>query len=117
MVHRLALIVPVLLLAGGSPFVPPAAAVAPTIGIASSVEQVRPTASAAGRPTSASLSAARNEFESFQIVVQGPATGVSVTGDPFGWGTTTLNRIDYYNATVASDLEGGTGLWPDIVIP
>lgn len=96
---------------------PAASATPPVVGVASSVEQIRPDASAAGRPTFASLVAARNEFESFQIVVDGPTENVSVSGDLFGWGTTTLYRVGYYEAVIQSDPEGGVGRWGDVLIP
>ena len=95
----------------------PAEAAAPTFGIASSMDQVRPTDSAAGMPATANLVATRNEAESFQIVVQGPATGVSLAGSPFPGAEFTVHRVEYYNATEPSDGEGGTGRWGDALIP
>lgn len=94
-----------------------AGAAAPTYGIASSVEQIRPTTSIAPMPTSASVTAARNESESFQIVVQGPASGISVSGDLYGWGTTFPYAARWYDATEPSDGEGGTGRWADALVP
>ena len=87
----------------------PAGAVAPTFGIASSVQQIRPISSIAGLPTTATVTAARNESESFQIVVQGPATGVNVTGDLYGWNTTFPYVARWYDVVEPSDAEGGTG--------
>ncbi len=109
----LALVAGILTVVGASP----ASAVAPTVGVADSMTQVRPTILPAGLSSAASLVAAGNEYESFQLVVSGPATGVSVSGDLFGWGTTALHRAAYYNAVQRSDTEGGTGLWADALIP
>lgn len=95
----------------------PTWAVGPTIGVVSSVEQVRLTTSIAGRPTSSSLVAGRNEFESFQLVVQGPATGVSVSGNLFGWNSTQLSAVRYIDVLERSDAEGATGLWGDVLVP
>src|ERR1043166_827937 len=48
----------------------------PVVWVASSLQRVGPT-DAAGTGLTADISAAKNESESFQIVVQGPATGLS----------------------------------------
>ena len=95
----------------------PAGAAAPTFGIASSVQQIRPNSSIAGLPTTATVTAARNESESFQIVVQGPATGVNVTGDLYGWNTTFPYVARWHDVTEPSDAEGGTGRWADALVP
>jgi Ca2+-binding RTX toxin-like protein len=98
---------------GGSP----SWAAGPTVAVASSVEQIRPTTAVAGRPTSAALVASRNEFESVQLIVQGPAIGVSVSGNLFGWNSTQLSAVRYANVVEPSDAEGGTGLWGDVLVP
>ncbi len=79
--------------------------------------------------TTASLSAARNELESFQIAVESegsPLRGVSVTTDGplvgphharIGPGNLTIYREGYYDVRTPSDREGATGLWPDPLIP
>jgi hypothetical protein len=85
-----------------------------------------------GLPHRASLSAARNEFESFQVVVdaEGPLRNVSVVnGGPLegpGKATIPAANLTIYRAaayrvgnggTPPSDSEGGPGLWPDALIP
>lgn len=88
---------------------------------------VRPFDLPAGTP-GASITAARNEFESFQVVVSAPSadlTGTSVSvQDPIaGPGGTipstnvTVYREAYYEVVHLSDLEGAPGLWPDALIP
>lgn len=94
----------------------PANAAGPIVGIADSMTNIRPTTSVP-LAQSASLIAARNETESFQIVVQGPATSVSVSGDLFGWGTTTYYAERFYTVAERSDAEGATGRWGDILVP
>lgn len=114
-----ALVVIAVLAAGGLTILtgPPSQAAAPSVVVADSDTVVRPTGTPTGLPASASLVAAGNEYESFQLVVEGPATAVSVSGDLFGWGATEAYREDYYDATRRSDMEGGTGRWPDALIP
>ncbi|MEZ5381864.1 MAG: S-layer homology domain-containing protein [Microthrixaceae bacterium] len=97
--------------------VPLAGAAMPTFSIVSSMQQVRPTQTLAATPAVSSLTAARNETESFQLVVQGPATNVSLSGDLFGWGTTGMYRMTYNEVTEPSDAEGATGRWGDALIP
>ncbi len=86
----------------------------------------------ADKPTTTptiALEAAKNEFESFQIVVT--AGAASVTGitakvsKPFiGPGGATIPAANvvlyaeaYYDVKVASNDEGGAGKWPDPLIP
>src|SRR5207248_2749316 len=98
----------------------------PQVVVVGPVLKVRPTDRPSG-DSSVQLLAARNEFESFQIVIQaGSSTlqGVNVTlSAPLtGAGTIPANNItiyreDYYNVTVPSDQEGAPGLWPDVLIP
>jgi hypothetical protein len=77
----------------------------------------------------ASIFAARNEFESFQVVVMAPsaplrglraAFSVPLTG-PNGAvipsKNVTVYREAYYNVRTPSDLEGAVGRWPDPLIP
>lgn len=108
----------VVMLAGSlvAPTAPAGAAMA-SFSVVSSMQQVRPNQTLAATPASVSLSAARNETESFQIVVRGPATGVSLSGDLFGWGTTGRYRLAYNDVTEPSDGEGATGRWGDALIP
>ena len=95
----------------------PAGAAVPTISVVSSMQQVRPTQTLSPTPGSVSLTSARNEVESFQIVVQGPATNVSLSGDLFGWGTTGRYRMAYNDVVEPSDGEGAVGRWGDALIP
>jgi hypothetical protein len=68
---------------------------------------------------------ARNEFVSFQVVLTGGQSGVSVAagGALTGPGGTipntaiTVYREDYYTSTQASAGGRGVGAWPDALIP
>ncbi len=85
-----------------------------------SSEKIRPSA-AARTEASAHLSAARNEFEAFQIVLTGAATNVRATASDLA-GPGTLGGVQLYrealiNLTQPSALDGGTGRWPDALIP
>jgi len=93
------------------------AAPAPTVGVVSSLTEVRPTSPTRGMPQSVNLVAARGETESFQIVIPGPLTVTSVSGNLFGWGTTDFYAARAYTATTPSDREGGTGDWYDALVP
>lgn len=88
-----------------------------TFSVVSSMQQVRPTQTLAATPAAVSLTSARNEAESFQIVVKGPATNVSLDGDLFGWGTTGRYRMAYNDVVEPSDSEGAAGRWGDALIP
>lgn len=99
------------------PSTPPVLAAGPIVGVASSMDVLRPDGPIPSLPASGSLTAVRNETESFQLLVSGPATDVAVTGDLFGWGTTMLYREGAYDATKESDHEGGIGRWWDALIP
>jgi Domain of unknown function (DUF4091) len=90
-------------------------------------EKVRPDTRASGG-RAASLFAARNEFESFQVVVgagsrplrrlsivpAGPLTGPAGT---IAERNITVYREGYYTARIASSVEGRAGLWPDPLVP
>ncbi|HET7826394.1 MAG TPA: glycoside hydrolase domain-containing protein [Anaeromyxobacter sp.] len=72
--------------------------------------------------TEATLAAARNEFESFQVVVSGRATGVKVEATPLGSGDgqiadPKLYREDLIDVRQPSALDGATGRWPDALVP
>jgi hypothetical protein len=106
---------------------PAVASAAPTVTVADSLATVRPDQPASG-PTSAVISAARNEFESFQVVVAAgdavsPGVSVSLAQPLTGAGGTipaanvSIFREEYLNLRRASDLEGDTGPWPDALIP
>jgi hypothetical protein len=97
--------------------------------VVGSVVKVRPTDQPTGSNV-AQLLAARNEFESFQIVIQAgqstlqnvtvalstPLTGPGGTAIPAD--NVTIYREEYYNVVVESDQEGKPpGRWPDVLIP
>ena len=67
------------------------------------------------------LYAARNEYESFQVVINGPMNKVTASVKvPWTCGTkpcVVLHRAGYLNITTVSDCRGALGLWPDPLIP
>jgi hypothetical protein len=99
----------------------PALARGATLWTAAATEKIRADAAARPEATTAQLSAARNEFEAFQIVVTGPASGVSVTGAQLqGPGTIPapkLFREDFIDVQRPSSVDGGTGRYPDALVP
>jgi hypothetical protein len=97
---------------------PPARAV--QVWTALSSEKILPGA-AARADASAQLTAARNEFEAFQIVLTGTASNVSAQASELS-GPGTIQGVRLYrealiNLTNASALDGGTGSWPDALVP
>jgi hypothetical protein len=98
----------------------PVAAHAAQVWTAGSTEKIRPDV-APRADASAKLAAAKNEFQAFQIVVTGPASGVSASaGDLTGPGTiggVKLFREDLLDLKNASAVDGGTGRWPDALVP
>jgi hypothetical protein len=105
---------------------PAGPAAAATVGytVVSATQKVLKTARVTGT-SDARLMGARNEFVSFQVVLTGGQTGVSVaTGSALtGPGgtipntATTLYREDYYTTTQASAGGRTVGAWPDALIP
>ncbi|HVI74218.1 MAG TPA: glycoside hydrolase domain-containing protein [Anaeromyxobacteraceae bacterium] len=98
----------------------PAIASAATVWTASANEKIRPQ-EAARSDRSASLSAAKNEFEAFQVVVTGPATGVSVSASALtGPGTVAAPKL-FREAIIdlqhPSSADGATGAFPDALVP
>src|SRR6266850_3870458 len=102
----------------------PEFALAQGVTVANAMLKIHPTDGPASS-TTAEIHAARNEFEAFQLVVRGPATGVSVSAPVLvgpggaaipGTGVR-LYREAYQNITTPSNTEGATGLWPDALIP
>jgi len=95
------------------------------VTVANAMVKIHPGDVPPSAATSAEIHAAQNEFEAFQLVIAGPATGVSVTapvlvgpnGSTIPGSEVRLYREAYQNITIASDAEGGTGLWPDALIP
>ncbi|HEX9602173.1 MAG TPA: glycoside hydrolase domain-containing protein [Myxococcales bacterium] len=113
-----------------------AAAVAFLAGSASEAAQVwtapaavkvRPQAQAPQGTAAATavIAAARNEFESFQVVVTGPATGVSMSLEGLGDGkghsisgrNVTLYREALINVPQQTGGDGAAGVWPDALVP
>jgi hypothetical protein len=107
-----------------------AAASAPTVSAYDSLATIRSDSPLPpGGHASADISAAGNEFESFQITVQAGSAQLSgVRVDPgqtlTGPGGTTIpasNLTIYreanYQVSQRSDAEGATGSWPDALIP
>ncbi|HEX8907811.1 MAG TPA: glycoside hydrolase domain-containing protein [Anaeromyxobacteraceae bacterium] len=98
----------------------PAAASAASVWTATATEKIRPQ-EAARSDRSASLSAAKNEFEAFQVVVTGPASGVSVSATALqGPGTVPAPKL-FREAIIdlqhPSSADGATGAFPDALIP
>lgn len=102
----------------------PAAAFAQRVTVASAMIKVRP-GNGPSPSKRAEIHAAQGEFEAFQIVVNGPATGVSVSAPTLVGPASAmipasdvrLYREAYLNITTASNTEGGTGLYPDALVP
>jgi glycosyl hydrolase family 123 len=105
----------------------PARAATATVQVVGSVVKVRPADSVSGSG-GATLVAARNEFESFQVVTTagaGPVTDLTVSlleplsgpGGTIPARNVTIYREAYYDVVFVSDSEGATGPWPDAVIP
>jgi MYXO-CTERM domain-containing protein len=88
--------------------------------------KVRPQAQVPqGAAATAVIAAARNEFESFQVVVTGPATGVSMSLEGLGDGKghsisgrdVTLYREALINVPIQTGGDGAAGVWPDALVP
>jgi len=98
----------------------PAAARAAQVWVAGATEKILPDASPRG-DVEARLGAARNEFEAFQVVVTGAAGHVSAKASPLtGPGTlddVKLFREDLIQLQHPSSSDGGTGAWPDALVP
>jgi Domain of unknown function (DUF4091) len=73
----------------------------------------------------AAIAAAKNEFESFHVVVTGPATGVSMSLEGLGDGKghsisgrdVTLYREALINVPQQTGGDGAVGIWPDALVP
>ena len=87
---------------------------------APATEKIRPSA-AARLSSSARISAAGNEFEAFQVVVTGAAANVRASASPLagpgGAVPVRLYREDLIDVRTPSALDGGTGAWPDALVP
>lgn len=98
------------------------------LAVVGSAAKVRPTDVVAGA-AAATLVAARNEFESFQIAVR--ATDAPVEGLTVSWGRplagpggavipathVTIHAERYVDVKTPSDVEGAPGRWPDALVP
>ncbi|WP_242344522.1 DUF4091 domain-containing protein [Anaeromyxobacter terrae] len=98
----------------------PVFAFAADVWVAPATEKIRPDAQP--RPsTEARIAAARNEFEAFQVVVTGPAHGVSARATsldgPGKIDDVKLYREDTIDVQTPSALDGATGRWPDALVP
>ncbi len=98
----------------------------PRVWVAPAAQKIRPqVAPPASAAASAALFAARNEFESFHVVVTGAASAASMSlaalddgrGHRIAGRDLVLYREVLFNVAVASDAQGGTGRWPDALIP
>jgi uncharacterized protein (TIGR03382 family) len=88
--------------------------------------KVRPlTPVPAGAPAAAAIAAAQNEFEAFQVVVTGPASGVSMSleglSDGAGHIISGRDVVIYREALIRvvnqSGGDGASGWWPDALVP
>ncbi|MDB4971214.1 MAG: hypothetical protein JWN44_6903 [Myxococcales bacterium] len=100
-------------------------ALAQSVWVAPGSQKIRP-ADKAGSVQSATLEAARNEFEAFHLVVAGGSAGVkavTVTADklvgPAGGAIDDVRvyREGWYNVGTVSNIQGTVGRWPDAMIP
>ena len=96
------------------------------VWVAPATQKVRPQDPVpAGAATDISISAARNEFEAFQVIVTGTAKGVSarVTTPLANAAGAVLDLKLYREALItlqrasSSDPESATGSWPDALVP
>ena len=95
----------------------------PALGVqvwtAGATEKIRPAAAARAAPD-ARISAARNEFEAFQLVVSGAATNVRATATSLSGSrqiAVRLFREALITLAYPSAVDGGTGPWPDALVP
>jgi hypothetical protein len=88
------------------------------VGVTSSTVKVRPNFNGALAPA-AQIEAARNEYEAFQVVVQGGASGIPDVRATAQLGGLPLHlyQVGLYYVQWASNIEGASGEWPDPLIP
>ncbi|MBI3804965.1 MAG: DUF4091 domain-containing protein, partial [Nitrospirae bacterium] len=90
--------------------------------------KIRPNTPAKPDQSSATLKGAKNEFESFQLVVtadNGALSGVDITvgdlidahGNSLSSGNIMIYKEAFMNIGTPSTIQGGTGEWPDALIP
>jgi len=104
---------------------------AATVGITDGTTKIRPS-DALPAATSASISAARNEYEGFQIAVRQPSTATAALRlNSYSWAQpltgpqgATIPAANVrvfaevmHGVTMASGPDGATGPWPDALIP
>jgi hypothetical protein len=101
----------------------------PSVSVHGSTTVLRPALATPPGTRSADLVAARNEFESFQVAVEGgdgrDGVRVALRGSGLAGPNeadipadgVTIYREGLYYANFASDEEGGTGYWYDPLIP
>lgn len=97
-----------------------------TYGVSHTLQKFRPGSAVPSEKT-ITLDAARNEFESFQIVLNGGGSGCSVSsaqavnltsgGNTIASTNVTIYREGLINCRYASNSSGASGLWPDPLIP
>ncbi|MCG3112609.1 MAG: DUF6067 family protein [Candidatus Manganitrophus sp. SB1] len=104
------------------------AADAMTVWTEHATVKIRRTTSPKTNQTAAVLKAARNEFEAFQLVVtanSGALSGVDVNvsdlrdahGNTIPADQIMIYNQAYINVATVSTIQGGTGEWPDALIP
>ncbi len=88
-----------------------------------SLAKVKPDSPHEG-PATIEIAAARNEYESFAIILNGPLSGVTVEFSSLTGPQGTIPascllgfRAAYLKIATASNYEGDTGLFPDALIP
>ncbi|HZS40413.1 MAG TPA: sugar-binding protein [Polyangia bacterium] len=97
------------------------------LGVTDATEKVRPDFVVPAAAT-ANVEAARNEFEPFQIVLGGGASGLAgvtasagaltgPSGAQLPASGVRLYRVDLYHVEYASNAEGAAGEWPDPLVP
>ena len=97
---------------------------AATVWVAPSAVKIRPQAQSS-TTAAAVLAAAKNEFESFQVVVTGAATAVAMSFESLNDGNghsisgrdLTLYREGLITVTQPTGGDGAAGVWPDALIP
>jgi len=109
----------VALLAAGS-------ASAAQVWVAPAAQKIRPSVQPpAGATAAASLAAAKNEFEAFQVVITGQASGVSMSFEGLNDGNghtisgreIVLYREALLNVASQTGGDGAAGWWPDALVP
>jgi hypothetical protein len=96
------------------------------VWVAPAAQKIRPSVQApAGAATTAKIAAAKNEFESFHVVITGAASGVSMgleglndgNGHTIAGRDVVLYREALLNVTQPSGADGAAGMWPDALVP